>query len=213
MNEPADKSLNFGCNGLTTYQVRKFLRQAIALQGFTAIRMRRPPLWIIPRRIAAIAQRLLRLKPSPEFGQTMRPHRQVERADIGPYVAQLLLTGSFDYFQVVMILFQRRAVGDLLQDGGGALSRVRTEIGQPVMVFLHDHDADTAPRRFVGGLKGLDLLAHLFAVLPARHLLPTALMSGAFAKTDALFAIDRWPARTTLGDGHRLGHGVQRGIA
>src|SRR5438270_6251917 len=104
MNEPVDETPNFRSNSPVPLQVRKFFSQTGTLQGLATIRMRRPALDIIPRRVAAVAQNFLGLVPRPKFRQAMRPQGQVKRAHIGPDVSHLLLARSFDFFQIVMIL-------------------------------------------------------------------------------------------------------------
>src|ERR1700736_4741779 len=126
----------------------------------------------------------------------MRPHGEVERPDVGPKVAQLLLTRSFDLFQIVIILLHNSTIGDLLQDGRDRHGRIGAEIGQPAMRFLHQHHSDATFRRFVSGFEGLDLLDDFFAVLPAGYLLPAALLPSPLDKADAVFAVGPRTATT-----------------
>src|ERR1700752_3062234 len=113
----------------------------------------------------------------------------MKRAYVGTDIAYLLLTCSFDFFQIVMVLLQRPTVGHLFHNSRGRHGRFCAEIRQPALRFVHQDYPDTAARRLVSRLEGLDLLDHLFTVLPARHLLPTALLSSPFGKTDGLLAI------------------------
>ena len=95
---------------------RIFVLQGLAAQGFASIGVTRAAVGVVPRGVAAVANFLGRLVPGPAFQQRMHPQVQVECGDVGPDVADLLLPGAPHFLDVVKVLFDRRAVGERLDD-------------------------------------------------------------------------------------------------
>ena len=62
-------------------------------QGFATIGVRRATRGIVPRRVAAVAQGVVRQTPGPQFDERVHPQVQMKDADVGPDVADLLLAG------------------------------------------------------------------------------------------------------------------------
>ena len=86
-----DELLDFYGQGLSLGQLPKLLAQGPALQRLAPVGVRRPPLRVIPRRGAPVADRLVRLAPGPQLDQRVHPGADVERPHVGPDVAHLLL--------------------------------------------------------------------------------------------------------------------------
>ena len=93
--------------------------------------MRRTTLWLVPRRVAPVAQPGLRPVPGPQLHQRVPPTDQVPRPHVGPHMAQLLLSRSMNLLDVVEDLLQRRVVGHRLEDRCHAQIRGRTRSTPP----------------------------------------------------------------------------------
>src|SRR5437879_5209648 len=113
-------------------------------------------------------------------------------ADVGPPVAQLLLTGPFDLLDVLERLLNRCPTRRRFQDVLYRRFRVRAEVGPPVVFLLHQHHADDTTGWPPGGQEGLDRLGHRLLVLETLDLLPTLPMPSPLGQTDALASVDAW---------------------
>ena len=89
--------------------LRKIIPQTLRLPGFSAV-------GVVPGRVAAVGQLSNREVPRPQFRQGELPQVQVPRREVGPQVADLLLAAAPDLLDVVEELFDRRAVGERLDD-------------------------------------------------------------------------------------------------
>src|SRR3954469_8265285 len=104
MDHAPDELLDFWRQGLARGQLRKFLAEALPLQRLAPVGVRRPALRVVPRRGAAVTDRLPWLAPGPQLRQHMHPGAHVEGAHVCPDVAQLLLAQALDFLEVVEVL-------------------------------------------------------------------------------------------------------------
>src|SRR6516162_9722249 len=156
--------------------------------------MRRPPRLAVPRTGAAVYQLFLLLLPGPGFHHTVHPQVHVEAALVAVHVTHLLLPCPFYLLDILEHLLLAAPIRHPLQYFHYRRCRVCREVRQPVIFLLDQHHADYTPGRTPRRQERLDRLDHLFAVLHAFHLLPTALLPGSFGQTDPLFAVGRGPA-------------------
>src|SRR5262245_22363686 len=115
--------------------VPKFCAQALPLQRLTPIRVRWTPLRLVPRRVAPVADRLLRLPPCPQLDQRVRPGADVEGPHVRPDVPQLLLAQALDLLQVVEVLLDAEPIRGRTQDLFGRQAHVRAEQPQPAVLL------------------------------------------------------------------------------
>src|SRR6056297_3345570 len=94
--------------------------------------MRRSPVWIVPWAIAAVDQLIARRVPALQFYQCIQPTAQVPTSDARPHVANLLLSCTPNFLDVVKLLFDTPAVRDDLQDRFHTHRRVGADVGRPV---------------------------------------------------------------------------------
>lgn len=64
--------------------------------------------------------------------------------DIGPNAANLLLAGSPDLLEVVIVLFDCRSVGEGFENRYHGRRRIGAEEGEPAMIFLDQDHANHA---------------------------------------------------------------------
>src|SRR6266849_38838 len=69
----------------------KSLPQTLLLQGLPLLRVRCPPVRLIPRRLAPVHYLVECLRPGPPLHRGVTPQAPVEGAGVGPPVTQLLL--------------------------------------------------------------------------------------------------------------------------
>ena len=86
-----DEVANFSRQASATGSGQKFGAEDVAAQGVAAIGVRRTFCGILPRRVAAVAERAVPASPRPQFHQRVHPEIQVICADVRPQVADLLL--------------------------------------------------------------------------------------------------------------------------
>src|SRR5215471_13470819 len=173
--------------------------------------MRRPTRLAVPRTGAAVCQLFFLLLPGPGFDHTVHPQVHVEASLVAVHVAHLLLPSPFYLLDILEHLLLAAPIRHPLQYFHYRRGRVGREVRQPVLLLLDQHHADYTPGRTPRRQERFDCLDHLLAILHAFHLLPTALLPGPLGQTDPLFAVGRWPARSTLLGRHRLGHAPQSG--
>ena len=160
--------------------------------------MRRTTLWLVPRRVAPVAQPGLRPVPGPQLHQRVPPTDQVPRPHVGPHMAQLLLSRSMNLLDVVEDLLQRRAVGHRLEDRCHAQIRVGREVRHPAIGLAHQHHTDHPTHRFVGRQERLVLLHHQPAVEGEKPGLPAPGLRSTSGQVDPVLAVLRRPATTLL---------------
>src|SRR6056297_535770 len=133
---------------------QKCFTQHFAGKLASAISMRGSAVRIIPRPITPVDQTLSRLVPAFQFHHRVKPTTQVPTTNARIQVADLLLTGSPDLFDVVKVLFDTPAVRDSLQDRLNTHRYVAAGVGRPVATSVFQkNDSDTAPERVTGGNK------------------------------------------------------------
>src|SRR5690348_12810058 len=130
-----DELLDFRRQGLPLGQLRKLLTEALALQRLAPVGMRRAPLRVVPRRLTAVADRLVRLPPGPQLHQRMHPGADVERPHVGPDVPHLLLTQALHLLEVVEVLLDAEAVRRAAEDLLRTQRHVGAEQRQPAAVL------------------------------------------------------------------------------
>src|SRR5262249_38945073 len=188
-----------------------FSPEDLALQRFALVRVRRPPLLGVPRRSAAVYQRLLGALPRPRLHEAVPQQVDRKRPDARVHVAHLLLARPPHLLDVLERLLDGAAIGHRLQHLRRRRLRVRAEVGQPAVRLAHDDHADAAPRRAPRGHERLDRLDHLPAVLHARHPLPAALLPGPLGQVDPRLPVGR--QRPALaGAARRRRHVAQVGV-
>src|SRR5262249_10220079 len=154
-------------------------------QCLAPVRVRWAPLPTIPRRVASVADRLLRPAPRPQLDQHVQPGVDVEGAHIRPDVPQLLFGQPLDLLQVVEVLFDAEPVRGGAQDLFARRGPVGADQGQPAVPPPPqpppDHTAGRPPRR----QEGLDRLGAGRAVLPGPDPPPAAPLPRPLDQADA----------------------------
>src|SRR3972149_2041747 len=131
----------------------------------TAVSVRRTTLDVIPGAVAAVQNHPGRFIPCPQFNHRMNPHIQMEHANIGPKVPNLLLTGAFYLFKVVEILLNCGPVGNRLKNLAGPGRKIATHKRPPVVPSLTDNqNQNGTSSRTIRGRKHLNLLSFLSPV-------------------------------------------------
>ena len=151
--------------------------------------MRRSSVALVPGPVATITQFLVRLLPGPQFDERVQPSRDVEGADVGEVVAELLWSQAVHFFQVVEVLFDDGAVSDGFENLGNGGLGFGTEIGAPAIGVTHEHDADDTARNGVGRQEGLVGLDDFLAIQDEGGGEPAFAMAGAFGQGDGLLAV------------------------
>ena len=128
----------------------KFVIEAAAAQGVTAVGVARAAVGVVPRAGGAVTELPVGSRPRPQFDQGGHPEVEVERRDVGPVVTQLLLAGAVDFFHIVVDLFDGKAVGHGFEDVADSGMGVGGAEGEPLALFADDDDADNAAGGWVG---------------------------------------------------------------
>ena len=168
---------------------RVFLAEHPTAQCLATIAVRRTPLGIVPGRSPPVADLRRAFVPGPQFDQGVHPEVQMPGPDVRPEVTDLLLSGSPHLFEVVEVLFDRRPVGEDLQNLLHGDLRVEREEELAAGRLLDNDHPDHAVGRTVGRQEGLDLFADHFAVLDALDPEPAPGLPGAFGQADPLCAV------------------------
>ena len=153
-------------------------RQKLFSQHFTgdcraAVGMRRTAVGVVPWTIAAVGQLRFCHIPRAQFHQSVHPLIQMPAADVRPDVADLLLTGSPDFFDIVEMFFNCPARGNGLQNVANCDLCISAEIGSPAaIVESHDHDADDAAHQTRRCKERFTLPRHHRATTLIRHRFP-----------------------------------------
>ena len=93
-----------------------FVVKGLAAESIAPIGVRWAAVGIVPGRVAAVADFGRRLVPGPAFHERLHPQIQVERGDVRPDVADLLLSSAPDFLHVVKVLLDRRSIGEGFDD-------------------------------------------------------------------------------------------------
>src|SRR6056297_2203255 len=159
--------------------------------------MRRSPVWIVPWAIAAVDQLIARRVPALQFYQRIQPTAQVPTSDARPHVANLLLSCTPNFLDVVKLLFDTPAVRDDLQDRFHTHRRVGADVRRPVTAgMFKQHHAHRATDDMAGCQKGLVATFGHHAAAPIADRLPAVTASGPPAQADSVLAVLARP--TTL---------------
>src|SRR6056297_1433000 len=159
--------------------------------------MRRSPVWIVPWAIAAVDQLIARRVPALQFYQRIQPTAQVPTSDARPHVANLLLSCTPNFLDVVKLLFDTPAVRDDLQDRFHTHRRVGADVRRPVTAgMFKQHHAHRATDDMAGCQKGLVATFGHHAAAPIADRLPAVTASGPPARADSVLAVFARP--TTL---------------
>jgi len=168
-------------------------------QGFTSVGARRATAGIVPGRVAAVAELRAAAVPRPQFDQGMQPEIQAVHGEVRPDVANLMLSGSPHFLQIVEVLFDGGTIGEGFENRDDALLGIGSEEGAPAMRFLDQHDPNHTAGGAIGYQERFVGLGGQAAVQHALDGFPSTPLTGLFEETEFVFAIHTWPAaRATL---------------
>src|SRR6056297_2717021 len=173
---------------------QKCFTQHFAGKLASAISMRGSAVRIIPRPITPVDQTLSRLVPAFQFHHRVKPTTQVPTTNARIQVADLLLTGSPDLFDVVKVLFDTPAVRNDLQDRLNTHRYIAAGVCRPVAtsVFQNNH-SDVSTESVAGGNKSLVTTIGRPASAGIRNRHPAVTSSGSLLQADAIFPIPTRP--------------------
>ena len=137
----------------------------------------------------------------------MNPQVQIEHRDVGPNVAHLLLSSVPDFFDVMKILLDRRAISKGFDNFAWRCFWIGTEKELAAMCFFHNHHSNHAPCRFIGCEKGFHGFRDPLPVNETLDSFPTQAMRSVGSQIHSLGTVlTRLPGTAFL-DGLR--HGEQ----
>ena len=136
--------------------------------------------------------------PRPTIPPPCNPQTPIERRLVRRPVAQLLLPGTFDLFDILEGIFNRGPPRRCFQDVTYRCLRVSAEVGQPAGFFLDNHHPDVTSGRLPSRQEGLHLLGNFLLILETFNFHPVLRLLRLFGQADRVGTINTWPANTTL---------------
>src|SRR5580700_272638 len=151
--------------------------------------MRRTPLRIIPRTLAAVTELLMGSRPRPQFDQRMEPEIQMVDGNVSPVMPYLLLPGPMYFLEVMEILLDGGAIGNRFEDLLHRRFGVGAEERHPAIGVAHQNHADLTAHRLIRGQEGFVSLDNLLAVKHEVAGLPALSVASTLGQADRLLAV------------------------
>jgi len=156
------------------------------------VSMRRTAELVVPGTVLAVTDSRCLLTPSPQLNKCMNPHIQVERSNIGKIVPNLLLTCTFNLFEVMKVLLDSHSIRNRLQYLLGGCRKVCAHISSPgIYCFANHQDQNQTASRTICGLKEFNFSGFKLAIKRYLNLKPSSFFSGLMAKVNSFAILTR----------------------